>query len=77
MTCINCKSIYFRKEPLFKLINPHGEFVEGYGHMPVSVQSGYQHRCNLCGFIVGGNPIKIKLSNQALKRNGDKAPPSA
>lgn len=41
----------FEKKPRFRVINPNGEYVIGYGHAVVSVESGKMLQCVKCGYI--------------------------
>ena len=42
----------YTEAPLYECINPQGEFVVGYGNMPVSRVVGVRRSCVKCGRIV-------------------------
>ena len=66
-SCPHCNFNEWRKEPIFKLINPNGEFVEGYGHDPVYITSGYKYICVNCGWLEGGNSTRINIDDYHKK----------
>jgi len=39
--------------PTFMLVNPEGEYVQGYGSGPVYKQTGHEKVCVKCGYIAG------------------------
>lgn len=43
-----------RTEPIYSnvLVNPNGEYVEGYGRVPVCVQTITGQRCASCGLVI-------------------------
>lgn len=49
------------REAIFALLNPNGEYVEGYGHNPVSYPTDHKdvYTCGGCGWRWGGNPTVI------------------
>lgn len=49
----------WHERPVYRLVNPHGEFVEGYGHSMVMKQIGGVRYCVGCGWEDGGNPTII------------------
>lgn len=52
--CPHCDSIYYVKNPILerRLVNPNGEYVEGYGHAFVIKQKviGAYYSCAACGW---------------------------
>jgi hypothetical protein len=61
--CKNCKiGIYIEcKEEYFEVVNPNGEFVQGYGSTLVTIQK-YRNviKCPRCGHKQGQKIIKLK-----------------
>lgn len=61
--CGKCGSVYVSEMPLTEgvVINPNGEFVEGYGYATVIKQKvvGKYLQCQSCGWREGGNPTII------------------
>ncbi|MBE3084713.1 MAG: hypothetical protein IMZ64_00670 [Bacteroidetes bacterium] len=51
--CPICSNNAWRKEPIFELINSNGEYVKGYGSMPVMKQKGDTLHCVCCGYEQG------------------------
>ena len=49
--CARCGYNKFNTEPIFELYNKEEEYVEGYGHKPVWVQTGERKICIACGFF--------------------------
>lgn len=50
MKCKKCGYKGMREQPRTELYNKNGEFVEGYGHGPVMIQTGVDYICEGCGF---------------------------
>ncbi len=65
--CPHCGNNNWRDERIEKsiLVNPNGEYVEGYGHMPVTkiVPVGWRYWCTACGWLEGGNPTIIRMND--------------
>lgn len=57
--CPHCKRDDWKEEPVFKLLNPNGEFVEGYGCAPVMIQVDTRYRCCSCGYKLGDEVKRI------------------
>ncbi len=50
MICKKCGYNKLREQPVSRLYNEHGEFVEGYGHNQVWIQVDIYYICEACGF---------------------------
>lgn len=48
--CVHCGNDKFREEWILERYNANGEFVEGYGHSPVMIQTGTYLICSGCGW---------------------------
>jgi|GEM_PF-4596151 hypothetical protein len=59
--CPHCNSKTFLKVPIFKIVNSHGEYVEGYGCVPVQVKSGIIFECSHCHYKYGDIVKRISL----------------
>lgn len=57
--CPHCQVINWRESTVTRLLNPNGEYVQGYGHAQVWVPAGLEYWCNGCGWKWGGNPTII------------------
>jgi len=55
--CPHCKASDWSIVSVFDIINPNGEYVEGYGCTPVSIQIGFEYMCKVCHYRIG-NPVK-------------------
>lgn len=60
--CKKCGYKGLREEPISQLYNKNGEFVEGYGHSQVWLQTGTNYVCEGCGFDQG-KPLSKILPN--------------
>jgi DNA-directed RNA polymerase subunit RPC12/RpoP len=63
LRCPHCDSLYYIENRIFEqqVVNPHGEYVEGYGHALVVKQkvAGVFYRCAACGWDSRGNDTII------------------
>ena len=50
MRCKKCGYKGLREQPIMELYNKNGEFVEGYGHAAVMIQTDTYYVCEGCGF---------------------------
>lgn len=52
----------------YRVVNPNGEFVEGYGHARVMVKSGESWTCRHCGWYDGASLKHITLDGNEVLR---------
>ena len=57
--CPHCGSDFLRQDRLFTLYNPNGEYVEGYGHLPVYCIHWHGWICLSCNWSTNGNPTVL------------------
>lgn len=61
--CPHCQSTHYTERPLLEgqVVNPNGEYVEGYGHALVIKQKsvGVYYSCASCGWDSRGSDVVI------------------
>ena len=62
--CPHCNLDDWREEPIFEVLNPNGEFVEGYGCTLVSIQTGTDYHCQRCNYKLGDKVKHIPLDDR-------------
>jgi hypothetical protein len=58
-TCPHCGYTGFRQDLLAIPYNPNGEYVEGYGHVPVTIMVSRGWRCISCSWSTNGDPTVL------------------
>ena len=64
--CPSCGGTDLEDVGRYRVVNPNGEFVEGYGHAFVQVRSGSSWRCRSCGWYEGANLKRVNLKGEEI-----------
>ncbi len=64
--CSSCGGMNLYDDGSFRHVNPHGEYVEGYGHAAVYVRDGSSWRCLSCGWYEGASLKRVNLKGEEI-----------
>ena len=64
--CPSCGGTNLEDVGIYRVVNPNGEYVEGYGHAFVQVRAGSSWRCNGCGWYEGASLKRVSLKEEEI-----------